>query len=94
MNRHKTLFYSLAAVVGVSGVTISQWVMTHLKPSMELAVAFPVMLLGTGLIAGILAYIADPGNPEISKPSDDTDSKPGKVRVRVRRSGRENKSQA
>ncbi|HRD29861.1 MAG TPA: hypothetical protein PLO65_16300 [Caulobacter sp.] len=94
MNRRKTLLYSLAVGVGIAGVAISQWVMTHLKPSTELAVAYPAMLLGTGLIAGVLAYFADPGDPDRPTPSNDTDAKPEKVRVRVRRPGRRGEDRA
>lgn len=92
MIRRKTLFYSLAAVVGISGVAISQWVMTHFRPSTELAVAFPAMLIGSGLIAGLLACIADYGNAELPRPSNDTDPRPGKARVKIRRGARSDRA--
>lgn len=85
MNRRKWTFYGAAFVVAATGVVFSQWMMTHLTPSTALAVAFPVVLLVSGLTAGALAYFADPVDRATPRASNDHGPERKKVRTRIRR---------
>lgn len=89
MNRRKAIFYGAAFVVAASGVVTSQWIMTHLTPSTVLAVAFPAVLLFSGLIAGALTYFADPKDPSLPSASNDHGPERRKTRTRVRSADRE-----
>ncbi|MES2034560.1 MAG: hypothetical protein V4466_10310 [Pseudomonadota bacterium] len=91
----RKLGFNLAAlVIAVLGVVVSQWALTHQPPSVALAVLYPAMLLVTGLVAGLFAYLADPRDPTLPVSSNDhgpvrektRDKSRERVRVKVRKS--------